>query len=108
MPTYNKLVRDKIPTLLDTIGKKYNVTELNEAEYKTELKTKLGEEVEEFLTAKDDGQAVEELADILELIHALANVHGATIEDVEKARKIKAGERGGFQKKVFLIDVEDK
>ena len=108
MTVYNKLVRDKIPDVIKKAGKNYRIRTLNDKEYITELKKKLGEEVEEYLNAKDDAEAVEELADVLELIHALAQIHNSTIEKVEAIRKEKANKRGGFQDKVFLIDVDDE
>jgi predicted house-cleaning noncanonical NTP pyrophosphatase (MazG superfamily) len=60
------------------------------------------------MSAKDDEAAIEELADVLEIIHALAEYHGASIEKVEKVRAQKAEERGGFKEKIFLMEVEDK
>lgn len=108
MPLYNKLVRDKIPEVIEKAGKKYKVRILDDQEYIKELKKKLGEEIEEYLNAKNNNEAVEELADILEIIHALARVHNSTYHEVEVIRKEKANKRGGFQDKVFLIDVEDE
>lgn len=108
MPVHNKLVRDKIPEVIEKTGKKYRIRTLDDNEYIIELKKKLGEEVEEYLNAKDDAEAVEELADVLELIHALAKIHNSTIEKVEAIRMEKANKRGGFQDKVFLIDVDDE
>jgi predicted house-cleaning noncanonical NTP pyrophosphatase (MazG superfamily) len=63
--------------------------------------------LDEYCTAETDGEAVEELADLLEVIWALATHHGSSIEEVEAVRKDKAEKRGGFQEKVFLIEVED-
>ena len=108
MPVYNKLVRDKIPEVIEKAGKNYQSKTLNDGEYIIELKRKLGEEVEEYLNAKDDAEAIEELADVLELIHALANIHKSTIKEIEAIRVEKANDRGGFQDKLFLIDVEDE
>lgn len=108
MPTYNKLVRDKIPHVIESTGKLYRTRTLDNLEYINELKVKLGEEVSEYISAENEGQAIEELADVLEIIHALAKIHGKTIEDVEKVRHEKELERGGFQERIFLIDVEDE
>lgn len=108
MPLYNKLVRDKIPEVIKKTGKSYRVRTLNHHEYIIELKKKLTEEVDEYLNAPDDAEAIEELADILELIHALAKIHNSTINEVEAIRVEKANKRGGFQDKVFLIDVDDE
>lgn len=58
-------------------------------------------------TALANEEALEELADILELMHALSRIHGASIEEVDKIREEKAAKRGGFDEKIFLIEVED-
>jgi predicted house-cleaning noncanonical NTP pyrophosphatase (MazG superfamily) len=107
MPTYNKLVRDRIPEIIEKEGKTYNSVILNDSQFKSELQKKLKEEVEEFLNAQSDQEAVEELADVLEIIHALAEAHNLSTDELEQVRKYKAKERGGFQEKIFLIEVED-
>ena len=107
MPIYNKLVRDKIPEIIKSSGKEYRTKHLNAGEYIKELRTKLNEETNEYIEADSDAQALEELADVLEIIHSLAIVHGANFEAVEDIRKTKHIRRGGFQEKIFLIDVED-
>ncbi|MCD1261417.1 nucleoside triphosphate pyrophosphohydrolase [Paenibacillus athensensis] len=107
MPTYNKLVRDLIPQIITGSGKVANTRILDETEYRTELRTKLAEELHEYLEASDDSSALEELADILEIVHALAAVHGSTVEQLEAIRVEKAEKRGGFRERIFLIDVPD-
>jgi predicted house-cleaning noncanonical NTP pyrophosphatase (MazG superfamily) len=107
MPTYNKLVRDRIPEIIEKDGKSYKKLILDDTQFKLELQKKLKEEVQEYLTAGSDQEAVEELADILELIHSLAVEHNVSIEELEHIRKTKAEQRGGFQEKIFLIEVED-
>lgn len=107
MPTYNKLVRDKIPKIIESNGKEYSTKVLHDEDYIKYLKKKAYEELNEYCAAETDGEVVEELADLLEVIRALAKQHGSTIEEVEAVRKDKAVKRGGFQEKVFLIEVED-
>ncbi|ETI69439.1 nucleoside triphosphate pyrophosphohydrolase [Neobacillus vireti] len=108
MPVYNKLVRDRIPEVIESTGKKFSTRILANQEYITELKNKSFEELEEYVQAENDKDAIEELADLLEIIHALAECHGATIETVEVVRQLKAEKRGGFKEKIFLIEVEDE
>ena len=108
MPIYNKLVRDKIPQIIKASGKSPTTKILNEKEYITELRKKSQEELQEYLSAETDQEALEELADLLEIIHALAKVHSSTIEEVDKIRVEKAAKRGGFSDKVFLIEVQDE
>lgn len=107
MPVYNKLVRDRIPEIIENSGKKFTTKILDEKQYVIELKKKLIEEMEEYQNAESNEEATEELADVLELMHALAKVHGSSIEEVEKIREEKAEKRGGFEEKIFLIEVED-
>lgn len=107
MPTYNKLVRNRIPEVISRNGSVSNTRILDETEYKAELRTKLVEELNENLEAVDDQSAMEELADILELLHVLTSVHGSTVEQLESIRADKAEKRGGFKERIFLIDVQD-
>ena len=107
MPVYNKLVRDRIPEIIEGTGKSITSHMLSNDDYKLELKKKLSEEVEEYLNTKGDQDAIEELADIMEVMTSLAQVHHASIEDVEKVRHRKVKERGGFEKKIFLVEVAD-
>ncbi len=107
MPIYNKLVRDKIPEIIAASGKRLRTRVLAQDEYVMQLKIKLAEESAEYLKATDDETALEELADLLEVIHALAEEHGATWDELELMRRKKADQRGGFKERVYLIDVTD-
>ncbi|RLL42664.1 phosphoribosyl-ATP pyrophosphohydrolase [Oceanobacillus piezotolerans] len=107
MPKYNKLVRDGIPEIIKSNGKKAKVEILQQDRYILELKKKLREEVEEYQSASTNQEGLEELADILEVIHSLSRVHRASIEELEQIRSSKANKRGSFHEKVFLIEVEE-
>ncbi|MGG0729586.1 nucleoside triphosphate pyrophosphohydrolase [Bacillus paramycoides] len=107
MPTYNKLVRDQIPQIIKANGKTPTTRILPEDEYIKELCKKIGEELTEYLEAKTKPHKLEELADLLELINALAEHEGTTLEEINNIRKKKAEERGGFSDRVFLIEVTD-
>ena len=101
--TYNKLVRDLIPEVIEASGNKCRTRVLSDEEYLEMLDAKLDEELAEY--HKD--QNIEELADLLELIRAAAIARGYTLEELETARAEKAKKRGGFKKKIFLIDVAE-
>jgi predicted house-cleaning noncanonical NTP pyrophosphatase (MazG superfamily) len=101
MSTYNKLVRDKIPEILDKKGVTYEKRIATPEEFKTELIKKLGEEIEEF----SEAGVVEELADVLEVIEALKLL--PDYSDVEAIRQNKRVERGGFDKKIILKGQKD-
>ncbi|NHC42664.1 nucleoside triphosphate pyrophosphohydrolase [Bacillus sp. MM2020_1] len=108
MPVHNKLVRDRIPEIIESSGKRFSTKILDNQEYIKELRNKTREELDEYLYAGNDNDAIEELADLLEIIHALAECHGASFKEVEEVRQKKAEKRGGFKDKIFLIDVEDE
>ncbi|QFT87682.1 hypothetical protein FIU87_03370 [Bacillus sp. THAF10] len=107
MPTYNKLVRDKIPQIIEATGKEYTTKILNDQDYIKHLKLKSYEELDEYCEAQSNEEAVEELADLLEIIHALGSYHGSSIEEVERVRQEKMEKRGAFQDKILLVEVED-
>ncbi len=101
---YNKLVRDRIPEIIEGSGKECKIRILNEEEYMQMLDVKLDEELAEY--HKD--QNVEELADLLEVIYAAALARGYSIEQLEQIRAAKAEKRGAFQERVLLIEVEER
>ena len=107
MPYYNKLVRDRIPDIIKASDKKCVTAVLAESEYLTHLETKLSEERDEYLASKDIHSQIEELADILEVIYAIAEAKGVTIEELEAIRAKKAEERGAFKERILLKWVED-
>ena len=101
--TYNKLVRDRIPEIIESSGKTCVTEILPDDEYLRMIDTKLDEELAEY--HKD--QNIEELADLMEVIYAAAIARGYTIEQLEKVRAEKAEKRGAFQKKILLVEVTE-
>jgi predicted house-cleaning noncanonical NTP pyrophosphatase (MazG superfamily) len=93
-----KLVRDNIPQIIRSKGLEPVTYTASTAEYCTRLRDKLREEVEEFLASDNDP---EELADILEVIYALAEQAGVDPQELEKLRATKAAERGGFAARII-------
>jgi predicted house-cleaning noncanonical NTP pyrophosphatase (MazG superfamily) len=93
-----KLVRDKIPQIIMSKGLEPVIYTANTEEYAARLRDKLREEVEEFLASDNDP---EELADILEVLYALAEQAGADRQQLEKLRAVKAWERGGFAGRII-------
>ena len=99
---YNKLVRDKIPEIITEQGEKPITRILSEEEFYQCLERKLDEEVAEFHA---DG-SIDELADILEVIFALAENCGYTVEQLLGVCSQKREARGGFSKRIFLVGKE--
>ena len=93
-----KLVRDKIPAMIRAQGRTPCYCILDDAQYEEELARKLDEEVLEFHTDKN----LEELADILEVVYALAAYLGYSKEQLLEAYEKKHTERGGFNDRIFL------
>lgn len=110
--THNKLVRDNIISIImDNCNKRgwFGTAEwqkLSHDEFKAALKDKLSEEVAEFLAAADKKQQIEEMADIIEVIFSIICEFNLGIEEVLKKRKDKHREKGGFDKRTYLISVE--
>ncbi len=102
MPSYKKLVRDRIPEIIEIDGKKPITHILDEAAYLYELDRKLNEECVEYQESK----SLEELADMLEVMYAIAEARGYSVAELEAARKEKAAERGGFRNRIYLDGVE--
>ena len=99
--TYNKLVRDRIPEIIQSSGKQCSTEILSDEEYLKLVDAKLDEELAEY--HKD--QNIEELADLLEVIHAATLARGYTLEELEQVRAEKASKRGGFEKRILLKEV---
>ncbi|MEW9577933.1 nucleoside triphosphate pyrophosphohydrolase [Bacillus toyonensis] len=100
MPTHKKLIRNKIPKIIKAKGKTPITRILPEDEYIKELCKKTGEELTEYIEAKTKH---DKLSDLLELINALAEHEGTTLEEINNLRKNKAKERSIFQNRTFLI-----
>lgn len=103
--SYNKLVRDKIPEIIESNGEVPITRVLNDNEYKQELEKKLLEEYHEVLEASGSNR-IEELSDMLEVISALAQIEGECLDTVIEVARQKTKKRGGFEKKIYLIGVK--
>lgn len=101
---YNKLVSDKIPNIIKEKKETPVVKILDDLEYKEALEKKLYEEYQEVIEASGEDR-VEELADMLEVIRAIAKLEDKTLEDVIEVANKKVDKRGGFEEKIFLEKV---
>ncbi|MCI7241256.1 MAG: nucleoside triphosphate pyrophosphohydrolase [Bacilli bacterium] len=101
---YNKLVRDNIPNIIKSNGEIPIIRILDNDEYKKELENKLYEEYQEVLNSSEDDR-IEELADMLEIIKALANLENKTLNDVILVAEQKNKKRGAFDEKIYLEKV---
>ena len=104
MRSYNKLVRDNIPSIISENGEKPITRVLTDEEYFRELNLKIEEEVKEYLL----DFSVEELADIEEVIRAILDYKNVSYEEFENVRLNKVNKRGAFKERIFLERVEDE
>ena len=98
---YRKLVRDRIPEIIEASGKRCSCEILTEDRYLDMLDRKLEEELAEYQESK----SMEELADLLEVIRAVASARGSSIGEIEAIRAQKEKARGGFAKRILLTGV---
>lgn len=98
---YHKLVRDRIPEIIEADGKICVCETLTDEDYIHLLDQKLNEELAEYQESK----SIEELADLLEVMQAVVKARGWTLEELERVRTDKAAKRGGFEKKILLKEV---
>ena len=101
--TYHKLVRDKIPEIIESSGKSCITEVLSDQEYLRMIDAKLDEELAEYHADPN----IEELADLMEVIRAAALARGYSLEQLEQVRVDKAAKRGGFEKKILLKEVHE-
>ena len=101
---YNKLVRDNIPNIIKNKGEEPVIRILDDDEYKIELEKKLYEEYQEVISASGVDR-LEELADMLEVIIALAKLENNDLNDIIKIADEKNIKRGAFEDRIFLEKV---
>lgn len=100
---HNKLVRDRIPEIIEASGKTCITEVLPQDVYLRELDAKLNEELAEYQQSK----SLEELADLLEVMGAVVKARGYTWDDLTRVRKEKRAQRGAFDQRIFLKEVID-
>ena len=103
--SYHKLVRDKIPEIIKLNENRSCITKiLDDEEYILELNKKIQEELAEYL----ESGAIEELADLEEVLRAILDYKGITYEEFEQIRQEKVNKRGAFKDRIYLEGVEEK
>jgi len=106
MKKYNKIVRDNIPEIIKERGGKCSFHLAREMDACVYLVDKIKEEADELMPMLNRNGAIDELADLQEIIVALAKKQNYTMEQVEKVRLLKREERGSFDKNIILIETD--
>jgi predicted house-cleaning noncanonical NTP pyrophosphatase (MazG superfamily) len=100
---YHKLIRDRVPDIIQKEGKTCQIVTLADKEYVDALHRKLAEEMKEY----QEFFSVEELADLQEVINAIVKTNGLSLEQFDAIREKKHQSNGGFDKKMMLLSVDD-
>ena len=103
MIKYDKLIRDKIPEIIEQSGKKCIVEVMDNDTYIEYLDQKLNEELSEYQQDK----SIEELADLLEVMYAVVVARGYSVAELERIRLEKSEKRGAFEKRLLLKSVSE-
>lgn len=103
MKQYDKLVRDRIPEIIEGSGKTCTTRILPQEEYLKKLDEKLCEELREYQESK----SLEELADLLEVMEAVVKARGYSLEQLHNIRDEKRAKRGGFDDRILLCQVSE-
>lgn len=107
MNIFNKLVRDKIPEIIENDNRIPKLRILGDDEYKLELLKKLVEESNEVLEAKESKKdLIKELGDLLEVLDSTIKAFNLSLEEILILKDKRKQERGGFDKKIFLESIE--
>jgi len=102
-----KLVRDKIPDIIRASGRTPRVTTLASREFQVALTDKLDEEVAELIAARTTDAVIEEAADVVEVLMAMAGEWGVNLDNILKAAHHKRTERGGFSRRLWLDRIDE-
>lgn len=105
----NKLVRDLVPQYIEKKGQKPLLAVLDDKKFSDELLKKLTEETKEVIEASEEGKSrlIEEIADMYEVVDALAKLNNITRDEILEVQKQKVVSNGGFNKRLYLISVDD-
>ncbi len=95
---YDKLVRDRIPEIIEAKGERCAYHVASDDEYRQKLYEKLGEEASELAIARD----ASEVSDVLEVIDAIVELEGFSRNEIECVKREKFAKRGGFSKRYIL------
>ncbi|MFC1686404.1 MazG nucleotide pyrophosphohydrolase domain-containing protein [Patescibacteria group bacterium] len=108
--TFNKLVRDGIPEIIEENGDKPFTHIADDIEFERALEEKLREEIEELIEKLNSGEEneeiIKEMADVLEVLYTVCGLKGINVDEIEIVRKKKAEKRGGFKKRIILDRTE--
>ncbi len=104
---YHKLVRDAIPEIIQQHGGKCEIVTLTEEQYRQALREKLIEEAHEIAQTSSPQELLIELTDVYEVLDALMAIHDISFQAIQEEQEHRRKERGGFQKRLYLLWSEE-
>ena len=108
MKTYDKLVRDRIPEIIQKEGNTADIIILSEESFKQAIKEKLIEEATEVCNAQNRDDILSELADLQEVMDTIKQLYNINTLEVNTIQAVKALQRGKFEKRLYLKSVKEK
>lgn len=105
---WNKLVRDRVPEIIEAENVKAVTRTLTAAEFFDALHDTLIAETGELKEAADREDVIAEAADILEVLAAICDMHGVQMSEVARRQVLRRGERGAFHDRTFLIETNPR
>ena len=108
MKIYNKLIRDRIPEIIEKDGNTADIIILSEESFKQAIKEKLIEEATEVCNAQDRDDILSEFADLQEVMDTIKQMHNINTLEVNTIQAVKALQRGKFEKRLYLKSVKEK
>ncbi|MDD5341894.1 MAG: nucleoside triphosphate pyrophosphohydrolase [Patescibacteria group bacterium] len=104
---YNKLIRDKIPQVMEKSGARYNVHVISQKQFKEELLKKVGEEASGLLTSKNKIGVIQEIGDVITVIEEIKRIFKITDREIKQTMVRAFKRKGGFRKRLYLVWSED-
>jgi predicted house-cleaning noncanonical NTP pyrophosphatase (MazG superfamily) len=103
---YPKLIRDKIPKIVEKKGKQVKIKRsTSDEEFFDFLLKKVVEESIELQHSKEHGNTQEEIADVIEIIDTILRLKGWSKEDINTIQKEKREKNGGFEERLIMLEI---
>lgn len=105
---HNKLVRDRIPEIIEEQGVTVKTEVVEDKVRLIRLLLDKLEEEAQAATLADDEHLLEELGDIESVIDGILKLTGISRQQLKDQQDSKDTVRGGFEKGIFLIETIEK
>ncbi|MDB5165528.1 MAG: phosphoribosyl-ATP pyrophosphohydrolase [Candidatus Saccharibacteria bacterium] len=101
---YPKLIRDRIPEIILADGREVDTRTLDDEEFLHFLLKKVTEEAQELENAVTDSNILEEIADVREILDAILELKGVSLEQIQAIQDEKRQKRGGFKLRLLMLN----